>query len=541
MDKRVLLFVTILCLSSSVFNVVHGNLNFSCNQTPYPQLCNSYTKSSNVLDTSSQDTTFSIRDFAFKITLDHAQQVHRLISSMDFDSINVDRAKLAWNDCLELYEDTVQQLNQTLFSSNTNSNDIQTYLSAAITNHETCKIGFHDFNLSSHLDSSSFTLTSSNFSKLLTNTLAINAAILNSSPRVSPSLKNNNGHGRRRLLAKDNYLPSWISKSDRKLLQSSIPTIKADLVVAKDGSGNFKTISEAIAASKKLRSGTNRFIIYVKKGVYNENVAITNKMKNIMIIGDGIDATIVTSNKNAQDGSTTFRSATFGVSGDGFIAKGITFENTAGPQKHQAVALRSGSDFSVFYGCSFKGYQDTLYVYSKRQFYKNCDVYGTVDFIFGDAVAVLQNCNIYVRRPMSNQVNTVTAQGRSDPNENTGIVIHNSIIEADSDLRPVQGSVKTYLGRPWQMYSRVVIMKSNIDRVVSPAGWAPWNGDFALRTLYYGEYMNIGVGAGTGGRVKWPGYHVISSPAEAGKFTVGNFLGGDNWIPNTGVPFTSGL
>ncbi|CBI26863.3 unnamed protein product, partial [Vitis vinifera] len=145
-----------------------------------------------------------------------------------------------------------------------------------------------------------------------------------------------------------------------------------------------------------------------------------------MIIGDGKDATIVTGNKNVQDGSTTFRSATFAVSGHGFIARDMTFENTAGPEKHQAVALRSSSDGSVFYGCSFKGYQDTLYVHTQRQFYRSCDVYGTVDFIFGDAVAVLQNCNIYVRRPMSNQANVITAQGRSDQNENTGISIHNS-------------------------------------------------------------------------------------------------------------------
>lgn len=127
----------------------------------------------------------------------------------------------------------------------------------------------------------------------------------------------------------------------------------------------------------------------------------------------------------------------------------MTFENTAGPQKHQAVALRSSSDFSVFYSCSFKGYQDTLYVHSQRQFYRNCDIYGTIDFIFGDAIVVLQNCNIFVRKPMSSQQNTVTAQARKDPNENTGIVIHNSRVMAASDLRPVQGTFKTFLGRPW--------------------------------------------------------------------------------------------
>lgn len=229
------------------------------------------------------------------------------------------------------------------------------------------------------------------------------------------------------------------------------------------------------------------------------------------------------------------------VMGDGFIARDITFENTAGPQNHQAVALRSGSDFSVFYACSFKGYQDTLYVYSKRQFYRDCDVYGTVDFIFGDAVAVLQNCNLYIRKPMSGQQNTVTAQGRTDASENTGIVVHNSRVTASSDMKPVQGSFKNYLGRPWQKYSRTVFMKTFLDGLIAPQGWAPWSGSFALSTLYYGEYMNTGGGAGTGGRVNWPGYQAAMSATEATKFTVGNFLAGNSWIPATGVPFLAGL
>lgn len=219
----------------------------------------------------------------------------------------------------------------------------------------------------------------------------------------------------------------------------------------------------------------------------------------------------------------------------------MTFQNTAGPAKHQAVALRSGSDLSVFYRCSFKGYQDTLYVYSQRQFYRNCDVYGTVDFIFGDAAAVLQNCNLNVRRPMSGQKNTVTAQGRTDPNENTGISIHDSVVAAAPDLAPVQGSFRTYLGRPWQKYSRTVVMKTALGGLVDPAGWLEWSGSFGLSTLYYGEYMNTGAGADTTRRVKWSGYRVISSSSEAGKFTVGSFLSGGSWIPATGVAYTPGL
>ncbi|KAG6735574.1 hypothetical protein POTOM_061786 [Populus tomentosa] len=303
----------------------------------------------------------------------------------------------------------------------------------------------------------------------------------------------------------------------------------------------FRDQSLLITMNKAIEAHQMRFVIYVKRGVYKENVEIKKSMKNLMFVGDGIDATVITSNKNTQDGTTTFRSATVGVSGKGFIARDMTFENTAGPQKHQAVALRSGSDFSVFYSCSFKGYQDTLYVHSQRQFYRDCDIYGTVDFIFGDAVAVLQNCNIYVRRPMSGQKNTVTAQGRTDPGENTGIVIHNSRVMAASDLRPVQGSFKSYLGRPWKKYSRTVFLKSNIDGLIDPAGWLPWKGAFALSTLYYGEYMSTGSGASTKGRVKWPGYHTITSPLEAGKFTVENFLAGNSWIFAAGVPFESGL
>lgn len=224
------------------------------------------------------------------------------------------------------------------------------------------------------------------------------------------------------------------------------------------------------------------------------------------------------------------------------MARDITFENTAGPAKHQAVALRSGADHSVFYRCSFKGYQDTLYVYSQRQFYRDCDIYGTIDFIFGDAAVVFQNCNIYVRKPMSSQKNTVTAQGRSDPNENTGIIIHSCRVMAASDMKPVQGSFQTFLGRPWQKYSRTVVMKTALDGgLIDSAGWSPWSGNFALSTLYYGEYMNTGSGAATGGRVKWPGFHVITNPSEASKFTVGNFLAGDSWIPASGVPFDAGL
>ncbi|CAN1267132.1 Probable pectinesterase/pectinesterase inhibitor 17 [Linum perenne] len=329
--------------------------------------------------------------------------------------------------------------------------------------------------------------------------------------------------------------PSWLTAGDRRLLQSELP---ADLVVAKDGSGNFRTVKEAVAAAgERQRSG--RFVIKIKSGIYVENVEIGNNLKNITLIGDGINRTVITGSRSVGGGSTTFNSATVAVTGGGFIARGITFRNTAGPQNGQAVALRSGSDLSAFYRCSFEGYQDTLYVHSNRQFYRECSVSGTVDFIFGNAATVLQNCTIYARRPMSGQGIMVTAQGRTDPNQNTGISIHNSRVEAGSDLEPVIGSFKTYLGRPWKEYSRTVFMQTYLGSLVEPAGWSAWDGDFGLKTLYYGEYRNTGPGAPTGRRVKWA--RVITSADEAVRFSVGNFIAGRAWIPWTGIPFTDGL
>nr|GEX03747.1 pectinesterase/pectinesterase inhibitor U1 [Tanacetum cinerariifolium] len=214
------------------------------------------------------------------------------------------------------------------------------------------------------------------------------------------------------------------------------------------------------------------------------------------------------------------------VVGDGFLARDITFENTAGAENHQAVALRVGSDFSAFYQCDMLAYQDTLYVHKNRQFYINCLVAGTVDFIFGNAAVVFQDCDVHARRPGSGQKNMLTAQSRTDPNQNTGIVIQKCRIGATSDLLPVQGSFPTYLGRPWKQYARTVIMQSTISNVIHPVGWHEWDGNFALDTLYYGEYQNTGAGAGTSNRVKWKGFKVITSSTEAQGFTPDPFIGG---------------
>lgn len=334
--------------------------------------------------------------------------------------------------------------------------------------------------------------------------------------------------------------PAWLSREDKMLVEAAVnETVKYDVVVAKDGSGNFMTIGEAVAAAPD--HGKKRFVIYVKAGAYYEYVEVVKNKSMLMFVGDGIGKTLVKGNRSVVDGWTTFRSATVAVVGNGFIAKGITFENYAGPGKHQAVAVRSGSDLSAFYQCSFVGYQDTLYVHSLRQFYRECDIYGTVDFIFGNAAVVLQNCNLYARKPNENQKNIFTAQGREDPNQNTGISIINSKIAAAADLIPVQPTFKSYLGRPWKLYSRTVILRSYIGDLIEPVGWLEWDGDFALSSLYYGEYLNRGPGSNTSARVKWGGYRVIQNATEATQFTVGNFIQSADWLNATSVPYFVGL
>nr|TKR90369.1 putative pectin methylesterase [Populus alba] len=251
--------------------------------------------------------------------------------------------------------------------------------------------------------------------------------------------------------------------------------------------------------------------------------------------------TIITASRSVVDGITAFRSATVAAMGEGFLARDIAFENTAGPSNRQAVALRVSSDRAAFYKCNVLGYQDTLHVHANRQFFINCLIAGTVDFIFGNSAVVFQDCDIHARRPNPGQTITITAQGRSDPNQKTGIVIQKSRIHATSDLLPVRSNFSAYLGRPWKEYSRTVVMQSSISDVISSAGWLEWRGKYALNTLYYGEYNNSGAGAATSERVNWKGYKVITATAEAKSFTPRNFIAGSTWLKSTTFPFSLDL
>uniref|UniRef100_A0A453D9W2 Pectinesterase n=1 Tax=Aegilops tauschii subsp. strangulata TaxID=200361 RepID=A0A453D9W2_AEGTS len=345
-----------------------------------------------------------------------------------------------------------------------------------------------------------------------------------------------NSHRRKLLSA--GVFPEWVSSHTRRLLQIPGGLQKPNAVVAADGSGNFKTITEALNSVPK--KSTARFVIYVKAGEYKEYVTVSKDQANVFMYGDGPTKTRVIGDKSNKGGFATIATRTFSAEGNGFICKSMGFVNTAGPDGHQAVALHVQGDMSVFFNCRFEGYQDTLYVHANRQFFRNCEVLGTIDFIFGNSAAVFQNCLMTVRKPMESQGNMVTAHGRTDPNMPTGIVLQGCKIVPEDALFPVRQTVPSYLGRPWKEYSRTVIMESTIGDLIKPEGWSEWMGDLGLKTLYYAEYANTGPGAGTSKRVTWPGYRVIGQ-AEATQFTAGVFIDGMSWLKNTGTPNVMGF
>ncbi|KAL5579676.1 hypothetical protein UlMin_012118 [Ulmus minor] len=532
--------------STSLDFTTHSILKSSCSNTLYPELCYSAIAKApkGKKKVSSQK---DVIELSLNLTITAVEHKFLAIKKLTARKGLTKRGKAALHDCLEVIDETLNELHEVrddldLYpkkkSLSQHADDLKTLLSAAITNQETCLDGFShdnaDRKLRKSLENGEVQVghMCSNVLALIKNMTDVDIA--------TEKLTMGNSNNRKLLedVASDDVKwPEGLSVADRKLLQA--PSPPANVVVAADGSGNFRTVSAAVAAAPD--NSNSRYIIRIKAGVYGENVDISSRKKNIMFVGDGRANTIITASRNVVDGSTTFNSATVAAVGAGFLARDITFQNTAGPSKHQAVALRVGSDLSAFYRCDMIAYQDTLYVHSNRQFYINCFVAGTVDFIFGNAAAVLQDCDIHARRPNSGQKNMVTAQGRTDPNQNTGIVIQKSRIGATSDLASVQKDFPTFLGRPWKLYSRTVIMQSVISDVIDPAGWYMWDGTFALDTLTYREYQNTGAGAGTSRRVTWKGFKVITSSTEAQGYTPGSFIDGGSWLLATGFPFSLGL
>ncbi|KAI3747383.1 hypothetical protein L6452_09837 [Arctium lappa] len=314
-----------------------------------------------------------------------------------------------------------------------------------------------------------------------------------------------------------------------------VPTgLKADVTVCKGGGCDYATVQEAVNAAPEWGYG-RRFVIWVKEGVYAETVRVGLEKQNVVVLGDGMGKTVITGSLNVgQPGISTYNTATFGVVGDGFMASGLTIENTAGPDAHQAVAFVSDSDQSVIENCEFLGNQDTLYAHTLRQFYKSCRIEGNVDFIFGNSASIFQDCTILVRprqlKPEKGENNAVTAHGRIDPAQSTGFVFQNCLVNGTEEYMRLYYSKpkvhNNYLGRPWKEFSRTVFIDCQMEALVTAKGWMPWTGDFALKTLFYGEFGNSGKGSDLSGRVAWSS----RIPAEhVNVYSVGNFIQGDQW------------
>lgn len=267
-------------------------------------------------------------------------------------------------------------------------------------------------------------------------------------------------------------------------------------VVAKDGSGNFKTIQKAIQALPNFRKKETK--VFIKNGVYKEKLILPTSKTNIKFIGESKDKTILTYDDYAQkknqfgEAIGTTGSSSFFIFGNGFKAENITFQNSAGPIG-QAVAVRVDGDHAVFENCKFLGNQDTLYLHGKksRQYYKNCYIEGTVDFIFGWSTGFFDHCTIYCKN-----AGYITAASTAKDTK-FGFVFKNCKIEGDG------GENTFYLGRPWRPYAKTVFINCHLDKNIKPAGWDNWNNPKNEKTAYYGEYNSSGPGAASDRRVKW--------------------------------------
>nr|GLL42511.1 pectinesterase-like [Ipomoea trifida] len=501
---------------------------------------------------------------ALKATIEEVTESHKLVVNTQVDENADPYSHMALEDCKDMLEDAIDDLEASLSvvgdSSLQNLNDrgdeLLNWVSAVYAYQTTCteqiekpeyKSAIQDGminatqltnNVINIIADMAKVLEAFNITKAVDLLHSGAAATSTSSSSTSNSTTTTNS---RRLLQEDGDFPSWFPAADRKLLAAQrAGKLKPNVVVAKDGSGKFKSIKKALKAYPKKYK--RKYTIYVKAGVYDETVVVKKKMHNIFMYGDGAGKTIITGKKNfAFMKITTSKTATFSALGERFVARGITFRNTAGAEGHQAVAYRSQSDMSALFDCSIEGYQDTLYYHTYRQFYRNCVISGTIDFIFGKGSALIQNSVIIARKPLANQFNTITADGKALAKAKGGVVLQNCRIVPEAALFPSRFKLKTYLGRPWKAYSTSVVMESQIGDVVNPIGWKVWDGEKFEDTSICWEYKNFGPGANTVMRnrafKKWE----VVGPIKARQFTVGSWLNGNSWLPATGIPFALGF
>lgn len=313
-----------------------------------------------------------------------------------------------------------------------------------------------------------------------------------------------------------------LSVSLMMLITLSVKAADYNFVVAQDGSGDFTTVQAAINAVPDYRkAGPTR--IYIKKGMYKEKIVIAESKQNVQLIGE--DGAVLTYDDYAQkpnifgEGKGTSGSGSVYIFGPDFFAENITFENTSGPVG-QAVACHVAGDRAVFRRCRFLGFQDTLYTFGEntREYYEDCYIEGTIDFIFGKATAVFNRCELRSKRTGGFLTAPATPQG-----SNYGYVFYDCKLTADEGVEA--GSV--WLSRPWRPYGKTVFIRCEMGQHIRPEGWNNWGKTDNERTAYYAEYQCYGKGADTSRRVAWS--HQLK---DANAYVMTNILkGADGWNP----------
>jgi pectinesterase len=261
--------------------------------------------------------------------------------------------------------------------------------------------------------------------------------------------------------------------------------------VAKDGSGDYKYIQDAIDAMRVYPLAT--ITLYIKNGVYNEKIQLPSDNTDVTFIGESVEKTIINFNDYSGRGKlTTFTSYTAKISGNRFTAENITFQNSAGTVG-QALALYVDADKAVFKNCRFLGNQDTIFASGEnaRQLFTDCYIEGTTDFIFGPSTAVFQNCTIKAKS------NSFITAANTTPGKKYGFVFLDCTIIADSSVN------KLFLGRPWRAWSKTVFFRCQLPKVITPEGWNNWNNAENEKTVFYAEYKNTGDGADFSKRLPW--------------------------------------
>jgi pectinesterase len=297
------------------------------------------------------------------------------------------------------------------------------------------------------------------------------------------------------------------------------------VVVAADGSGQYKTVQEAVNAVPQTTRPDNPAIILVKPGIYKELIYVQHEKRFVRLIGEDAEKTVLTFDLHAnligKDGKPigTFRTPSTVIDADDFTAENITFENSAGPVG-QALAIRIDGDRAVFRNCRFLGWQDTILLNRGRQYFEGCYISGHVDFVFGGATAFFERCHLHCLKD-----GYITAA--STPLEQPfGFVFSNCKITGESP------AVRTYLGRPWRPFASVIFLQTEMSEVVRPAGWNNWNSPEREKTVRYAEFDSTGPGATPRARVAWARQ---LTKISAKRITVNEVLGGfDGWDPKTG-------